>query len=220
MRILLTVDFDYFIVDTAEQGRPLWPDLGKAYWKQRWQQANGNIANEVYLNGREKDFWGHLKRAFILDADAPVLVADSHEEAYWMAQAAKCDTVYSFDQHTDLGYQNVDPRKMESELLSCENWLGKLIVERKIKKARIVLPNQGDRRLLTEQKELLGYGGRWCILYKIANLRFPREADVLRTPKASVAAIMIARSGAWVPPWYDVNFRDFVSELNEVMFNR
>ena len=44
------------------------------------------------------------KNIFDLNNIEKVIVSDSHKVAYELAKVAKCEEVYNFDSHTDLGY--------------------------------------------------------------------------------------------------------------------
>jgi hypothetical protein len=138
--------------------------------------------------------------------------ADSHMFGYRTLERAKYagsvgyrPHVVHFDAHHDLGYAQSKPR------IDCGNWLTHAIQDGLVQSLTVVYPDWRGLRELADSHmpELLQS------LRKRAPVEFLTYSDWVQqqAPRIDVQHIMVARSGAWVPPWFDSMFDTFVQEL-------
>lgn len=200
---LLSVDWDYFVfTDRTCQGsylenkRSLIDDWYKRYII--FKQNGTDIKKSYRLSPGFRSFWEKIKEFFRITNRAKVYVSDSHRLSYKIAAESKADTVYLFDAHSDLGYGGMTALNFE---VNCANWLGKLFRDGIISRAVIVYSPY-----TSENPEY----------FKAMNRRYNIEYADFNTLKRGVeiSAVHVCRSGAWVPPWFDDNFMEFVNLLN------
>lgn len=202
MGCLLSVDWDYFVyckdtklnsfLENKKNVIDLW------YKKYFYFQEKGININKYYdLSLEIKTFWQKIKSKFNISNDAKVFVSDSHKLSYNIAKTFKCDIVYLFDSHSDLGYGGIDSLDFE---VNCANWLGKLFKDKYIKKAYIVYSKH------TLEKPIF-----FESINKIYNIKYLSFENI--NTNIPITAIHVCRSGAWTPPWYDNKFFEFVNQL-------
>lgn len=121
---------------------------------------------------------------------APLIVAESHSQIWGLLEQHRDHAVLSFDQHHDHGYGSTETPKE----VDCSNWAMAAQDYLDIP-TTVVYPKW--RNDIPE-----GPGAR----------TFPAFFD---RPWAlpEVSAVFVCRSGAWVPPWVDDRFTDFVQNL-------
>lgn len=199
---LLSIDWDYFIstqnqnvMSYAENKRTIL-DL----WYKRYFQAksSGKDFQKGFQLSPEVDrFWNKIKKIFLFDQNVKVYVSDSHALSYEIAKKYKCDELYLFDAHSDLGYGGLSSLNFE---VNCANWVGQLLKNKDIKKAHIIYSPYTFEKPEYFQP-----------MNKHFNIDYPKRNNLKNGIKASV--IHICRSGAWSPPWFDKNFVSFVNAL-------
>jgi len=198
----LSVDWDYFIFTEAacqgsylENKKSLIDEWYKRYIISR--RTGTDITKSYRLCPEFRSFWMKIKEYFIISDSAKVYVSDSHRLSYKIAADNEADTVYLFDAHSDLGYGGMSALNFE---VNCANWLGKLLQDKIIKKAVIFYSPY-----TSENPEY----------FKAMNINFNIEyADINSLKRGiGISAVHICRSGAWVPPWFDDEFTEFVDML-------
>jgi len=200
---LLSVDWDYFIFTQSEyQGSYLENKRSLIdEWYKRFiisKQSGKDIRKSYRLCPEVRSFWANIRKYFKISGKAKVYVSDSHSLSYKIAKEIKADSVYLFDAHSDLGYGGTASLSFE---VNCANWLGKLLKEKSIDSANIFYSPY-----TTENPDYFRHMNmRYNISYE--------KLDSLK-PRIAVSAVHICRSGAWVPPWFDENFLQFINELN------
>ncbi|WP_041587569.1 hypothetical protein [Thermoanaerobacterium thermosaccharolyticum] len=204
VRSLLSIDWDYFIPlkrdwlnSYVENKRSI-----EAIWYKRYIKSvlkGEDLEKSVDTTSVLNDFWVKIKEHFDFIRNIKVFVSESHMLSYYIAKANKCEEVYSFDTHADLGYAGMSSVNFE---LNCANWLGKLLNEGKIKRAHIIYsPHTFER-----PEDFKDFN-------KLFSIQYYRDIDVLPEGIYTVA-IHICRSGAWTPPWLDNKFEKFIKNLN------
>lgn len=200
---LLSVDWDYFVfTESTYQGsylenkRSLIDEWYKRYIISR--QKGKDLRDLYRLSPEFRSFWKKIKEYFKFSDSTKVYVSDSHSLSYEIAAKNHADTVYLFDAHSDLGYGGMSALNFE---VNCANWLGKLLKEGIIERAFIIYSPY-----TAENPEY----------FKAMNSRFNITYTGLDSLKrwSDVSAIHICRSGAWVPPWFDGEFMEFVGILD------
>ena len=141
MKALLTIDWDYFMpyvgyfnLSYLENRRNIDKHWYKLYLEKK--QCGIDITKEMVV-GKEKDnFWTNISKYFNFSSIDKIIVSDSHKIAYDLAKVTKCEEVYNFDSHTDLGYGGLESLNYE---VNCANWLGKLLNEGWVRRGNIIL---------------------------------------------------------------------------------
>lgn len=201
-RALLSVDWDYFIF-TKEGNLGSYienTDTTIKLWYKRYilSKAQGiNIQNSFKLSPETNTFWKRMRKHFSFTKDTVVYVSDSHVLSYDIAKDHRCNIVYLFDAHSDLGYGGLSSLNFE---VNCANWLGKLLKENKISQANIIYSPY-----TVEKPEY------FKDINNAFNIRYLNLSQLGTSIK--VYAVHICRSGAWTPPWYDEEFIQFVKAL-------
>lgn len=205
MKDLLSIDWDYFIATRSGQCLSYSETKRTAVdlWYKRYLRLKAygkNIQNLYYLSPDVKEFWTQIKAVFQIDERAKVYVSDSHMLSYNIAEHHRCQRVYLFDAHADLGYSV--PKSLEFEV-NCGNWLGRLLKEKIIQSAHIIYSP------FTNEKPT-----NFAELNRIYAISYPTLEQLKQEkPISNVTAVHICRSGAWTPPWYDYDFKQFVEDL-------
>ncbi|GFN34765.1 hypothetical protein [Tepidimicrobium xylanilyticum] len=201
---ILSIDWDYFI--------PLKREWTGSYmennryrnlkWYERYfdyKRKGQNLETTVNVDSNLlNSFINDINTKFKLDK-ANIYVSDSHKTSYYIAKENKCNTIYSFDAHTDLGYGGLNSLQFE---VNCANWLGKLLWESFIDTAYIILSPYSF-----EHKDQ----------FKEINSKFNIEYITMDEIKdlPDISFIHIARSGAWTPPWLDHHLFYLIDSFNK-----
>lgn len=201
-KALLSVDWDYFIYTKKENWGSYIENSNTTVnlWYKRYilSKAQGvNIQDSFQLSSEVSTFWDKIKEHFIFVKGTKVYVSDSHALSYEIAVNQNCDIVYLFDAHSDLGYGGLSSLDFE---VNCANWLGKLLKDGQISEANIIYSPY-----TTEKPEYFKQ------INNAFNIRYLdlSELDI----NIEVCTVHICRSGAWVPPWFDERFIQFINAL-------
>lgn len=217
--VLLTVDWDFFVREdpTWDLGHIETPFFADFMWVARaasFASVGKDLRREMdptrHALPRPNLFWDALQRIAHLDFSkvSRVIVGDSHLVAgvYFldpgmMGRSARDLVVVNFDAHHDCGYKKVPPGTM-----TCDNWLKKILLYNPGMKAKVVYPQwkgmadwNRDRLPKSIQKRV--QPGVWG--------HEPFTGELAGT----VEQIVIARSSAWTPPFFDVEFGKFVMDI-------
>lgn len=201
MSSLITIDWDYFMnYMSTWNGSYIENDnnINKHWYKTYYEEKKRGIDITKIMNVGEEvnDFWSKLKQNVNFKKDTKLLLTESHLAAYKIAIENNVDSVFSFDSHSDLGYEGLDSFKFE---VNCADWLGKLLYEEKIKEANIIY-GPYTNEFKEEFKEINeAYNVNYLNLDKI---KCDNSCDVIH----------ICRSGCWSAPWLDNKFKAFVFE--------
>lgn len=218
---LLVVDWDFFF--PSKEGDPaidetgewmLW-DWGHSetmsfmlehIWIGRAAAFKANGIPRPEMNSEWMDFWDR----FNIHEEAVLYFADSNSQAYdptvQSSWAAKTGSVWLYDAHHDSGYNKTVPEIFERGTVTCEDWM---------------VPYRYQH-----QAELHVRYPRWKhwafeVEPEAAIPGLDRQFDDGEPNPVEFHTIFVCRSGAWVPPWCDEDFHDFVyaapvGELYEV----
>lgn len=197
---LLVVDFDFF-VPIPEQGPRAalfdWGHLEAEFfihdvWPARAAHLQMAGADLPQAEGHTT-FWSRFTfadqvRLLVAESNAAVVGSDA------IPRFGEADEVWLFDAHHDAGYGNTDPLEVaRGGRLTCEDWM--------------VLP---------------------ALCGATLHVRYPQWRTVaMREPEPTVAVdrqfddgqpdqepfdvVFVCRSGAWVPPWCDPAFFEFIN---------
>lgn len=214
-RVFLSVDFDYFCreEDEWDWGHSENSDMfNEIAWMSRTRWYEETLL-EKYANPHPVKFWDKLiELGFNFDDCESLSVANSH---LWAAPdfLDLCPgevTIVNFDAHHDMGYLSWKQLKKEwldKGRIDCSNWLLVLMHQLQTLRAAVVYP---------EWKGLREIKGRpsWKNSKSI-DARFQYgvyDEEFVRSLAGSVVGIFIAKSSAWMPPWHDEAFAEFVLE--------
>lgn len=202
---LLSVDWDYFFPNPfhgAANPKPLsslylydWghnetPFYIEGVWPGRavsFLQAGVELPS---LHHSYTNFW----RKFKFTRSCKLYLAESHSQAARPEVRRGVRRVMNFDAHHDCGYTSRDYIDAVRGRIHCGNWM---------------LAYNG-------RADLEVYYPPWRVRRdtSIINAQCPFSAlkagrRVFREP---VSRVFVCRSGAWVPPWHDAAFDEFVKE--------
>lgn len=181
----------------------------------------------VHGHPKPDSFWNLLSQlGYDFDEYLPFVVDDSHAGAgpffnhiAEMDLDEPADVIVNFDAHHDLGYCEWERLHgmVEQEVCTCDMWLGALLSWWPTLQARIVFPDwMKDEWTIEEQAENVQKKLPRKILSRVKMGFFTAEngtvSPIVIEPRErlSVTAIFVCRSGAWVPPWLDEDFIEFV----------
>jgi len=239
----LSVDYDFFVRSLIEWD---WSHKESPFFRSGfiWQtriapflmqglDLREEMSPAKHARPLPSSFWSVLEQLGYNFGEPPVfVVADSHSGAgpifnqmadEWFGEPA--DVLINFDAHHDLGYCEWSRinQLIEEETCTCDMWLGALMTWWPSLESRIVFPDWMK--------------AEWTIKEQMDSIRkdLPKElwsrvemgyftaddgtvSDVVIKPgeKLDVQAVFVCRSGAWVPPWLDEDFIEFVEEGTQV----
>lgn len=169
-----------------------------------WQARYGSI--DLYKECDIKKYADFLpiellfklkKLGFKFKTNFEMQIADSHKYAYDMIKEMGKTNVYNFDAHHDLW--------REGKTVDCGNWLWKATMEGLVKYIHWVAPtwskefNNGNEYWFNSNAKYKEYiDGHYFNDFKLA--KKPVEVD----------GLFICRSGCWVPPHCDEDFKNMV----------
>ncbi len=203
-KTILSIDFDFFVREKLEWdwGHRESPLFIETIWPIRASTmlAKGlDFAAEAGIIGKPSELISDLEnQKWKFRKDFKLSIAESHSSAYYSLKGKKNLEIINIDAHHDISYGQTDS-------LSCGNWIYRLALEGSVKKVTIVYPEwRKEQNFDYPSDEVLSdlrnLGVEVDIVYGIQSVE----------PK-TVSEVFIARSGAWVPPWTDNEFMDFIS---------
>jgi len=207
--VVLSIDFDFFIKEDIsydwghrENGLfigPIWPIRAMQLLSQGIDPLKdvGLVEDPSELPVSLKKLgWKFCKQSRLS-------IAESHASAYHALKYHTNLEIINIDAHHDICYG-------QDEKLDCGNWIYMLAKEGRVKKVTIVYPlwrksehdAEMDSDYLSNEsvKKLTSLGVEVDVVYGID-----------KTHPRKVREVFIARSGAWVPPWTDDEFLQFIS---------
>ncbi|RDY24115.1 arginase [Romboutsia maritimum] len=149
-----------------------------------------NVADEA--NG----FWEMLKKRIKFPKSTKIVVSESHAMAYYIAKENGCDSVYSFDAHSDLGYGGIKSLDFE---VNCANWLGKLLNDKIVSDAKIIYSPYTNENPNDFEEINNSFDISYC---GISDISCKNVSPIIH----------ICRSGCWSAPWLDKKLLDFVEK--------
>lgn len=206
---LLVIDWDYFFpVDPYGKNWQLF-DWGHSegfsfmqnhIWTIRAADFDRAGVARPQVNDEWRDFW----ERFTFHEDTVLFYADSNSQAYHedVRGEGPYAQVWLYDAHHDSGYETPIEEIIKSGKLSCEDWM------------------VGYR--LTQQAELHVRYPRWKAWAMEAEpepiVPVDRQVDDFGPNPLEFHTVMVCRSSAWVPPWGDGKFWDFITDapVNEI----
>lgn len=200
--VLLSIDWDYFMpyvrnfkCSLRENRRNAIKNWYKLYFDDKDEGID--VVKKLRIGNIINGFVSKLKSRFNISPQTKIIITESHKEAYEIAEESGLKEVYSFDSHSDLGYEGVKSLDFE---VNCANWLGKLLKDHLIYYAGIVyspytIERPGDFEEINNTFHVRYY--TWNSI--------PKEE--------SVPIIHICRSGPWTAPWLDNKFSNFIKEF-------
>lgn len=232
---VLDIDFDAFIreppvLDWGHSEMGLFQDI---VWHPRamgWASNPHFNLGEILTppNGPHLEgFWDRMARAgWQFTGKTWGIAGDSHATVGVQLLDRLLDgsdapiTIYHVDAHHDLGYSDIQVgRLLETEQFSCDSWLYLLPhhLEGCVEKIVVVYPewrrepcpvskmriDEGYEELLQRRAEDL-----WQIGCELEIVYW----NDLVIPEDHIDGITMAQSSAWVPPWFDAQFEQWVEQ--------
>lgn len=202
-KTILSIDFDFFVKEKLEWdwGHKESPLFIEVVWPIRASTmlAQGlDIIAETSVIGNPEDLIRDLEKLkWEFRKKFKLSIAESHSSAYYALKGKKNLEIINIDAHHDITYG-------QTEHLNCGNWIACLALEGSVSKVTIVYPEWRKKDNFDYPSDntleiLDKLGVEVNIVYGIESL----------APK-TISEVFIARSGAWVPPWTDDSFMDFI----------
>jgi hypothetical protein len=207
MRNLLVVDFDYFFVNPLEGG--IFGD--DTFWLYDWGHRESELYRTIIWPSRAAAFWANDRQLpgvvipdnwwgrFNISPDATCTVSDSNMYSGVMEPGDSYDHVWLFDAHHDLyrieTQEEADKWAAAGGPISCEDWM--------------FAHHQRGSKL----------HWRWPQWHKAAKgmrdsipkfVNCDARKDDMGKLDMKFDAVSVCRSGCWVPPWCDEDFKHFV----------
>lgn len=202
----LIVDWDYFFFIN-----PLWdwghnenhpPALQDALWHGR---AADFLMRDKALPTVEagwQDFWQGNRLLFgstlyVADSNVYAIAAIDRTFGHDLSNVG----IWLFDQHHDSGYHGQESWDHASKYgLTCENWMLPLWLRQpgRRRNIHVVYPEHRDDAFDSEPQPAIPIDRRFVFDYQ--QEEFPAFYDM----------VFVCRSGAWVPPWCDDQFNQFI----------
>jgi hypothetical protein len=202
---VLSVDWDYFFpVKTTDKDEWMLYDWGAReapfFIDQIWATREAAFLRAgkplPMTSGEEKGFWKRFKfssdaKLFISESHVHMCHADVWEEIGFGAN------ILNFDAHHDAGYKDADMTTpfTKDGAIHCGNW----VIPHSLlggNKTSLVYPNWKKDAFKQEPKP---------------TLTLKRKFDDGKDYSKPFDVVFVCRSGAWVPPWVDDDFRKFVA---------
>jgi hypothetical protein len=201
---LLVVDFDSFFPVVEREAQERFPGEAHLYdWGHAespffitgvWTiRAEPFVRHDVPLprtSGQEAGFWDR----FTISPDATCYYADSNCRALRSQVRAGVSQVWLYDAHHDSGYQNDLDQAIMRDAWTCENWMAALYLMGA--ELHMRYPQWRHYALADEPEPYVPVD---------------RAVDDGSSPPVTFDRVFVCRSGAWVPPWLDEDFLEFVA---------
>lgn len=223
MTALLTVDWDFFnrrLFEAADRTPEDRGQLGLWDWGHReapfflfdvWPiRAAGFLRAGLPLpgtTGEEVAFWARCA----IRPDARLFYGESHVLAAHQRIAKGVTEVVNVDAHHDAGYRRPHPEKVDvprwardeppdvPDSLDCGNWAYRYLLAEA--RYRVVYPRWRD---VASDKH-----PDWRTVEQTVD----RGGEITSQSGRPFDTVYVCRSGAWVPPWNDPQFRRFLYTL-------
>jgi len=192
---ILSVDWDYFFpcmdnYDWCHSERSFMLDL---IWSTRvgaFDLLTKQKAIETLVPKDYEEFWAKMRFAF----PQQLIIAETHVDLYHILSGCVSVSIWNFDAHHDLGYENDNRR------LNCGNWANHLLKEERMGEYHVIYPSW--RKEFPETKNE----------YMSINNTMRRVEIHHEIPKLPLFnVIFICRSSAWTPPWRDNCWMKFIN---------
>lgn len=216
---LLVVDWDTFFPNPMEAdcspdsiGQPGGPELSGAFlydWGHSesmsdqvqaslWSSRAAAFYRSEYsflptMNEEWEGFW----KRFRYSSDCTIHAADSNSQAAAPDIMAGITDVFLYDAHHDAGYdgRSTIEKVVERGKVSCEDWMVAYYLLNNINVERLHVRYPAWKHTALEEKP---------------DLAVDRTFDEHQDDGVRFDRVFVCRSGAWVPPWEDGKFRDFL----------
>ncbi len=216
MNNVMSIDFDFWLempefenLDWAFREAPIFIDMMWAIRASNALAAGKDLRKICRMpddEPRPREFAELLDEHKISRGRSKVAISESHIMAYkWFEELDDMHIIH-IDAHHDLGYRDRSDDKVD-----CGNWLRFLINEGKVSKLTMIYPKWRQRQLdewkLAEAEIRESIKIPLDVHYGLEHL--PRDITIKK--------ILLARSGAWVPPWLDRDFMSLALSLSPTM---
>jgi hypothetical protein len=208
---LLVIDWDYFFPtpegkeeQSAEEfflydwghSEGFGP-LNDALWVDRAAAFKINNVARPQMNLEWTDGWWER---FNIDPRATLFYADSNVQAM-EADPGMIGQVWLYDAHHDSGYTRSLEEIVESGKVSCEDWM--VAYHLRGAELHVRYPRWKPWAMTAEQGP---------------SIEVDRQVDDFAPNPVEFHSVFVCRSGAWVPPWADQEFWDFITDapVNEL----
>jgi hypothetical protein len=209
---LLVVDWDFFFVNPLHNGNVTDRTLLLYDWKHLeapffvndiwWSRLHGFVMNDLPLPmaSNVEGFWDRfgLDEAVLMVADSNLYAGLIQPSSIGDFEAERWNRIDLFDAHHDSGYKIRSLAEYEQRgTVSCEDWM-----------------LEHAKRGVTD---LHVHYPAWLTAAFSADpqpaIEIDRRIDDGQPVDVSYDAVFVCRSGAWVPPWCDQQFADFVKSF-------
>lgn len=239
----LSVDFDYFVrsLGSWDWGHRESPFFQSGFiWQTRVApfimqgvDLREEMDPETYAEPKPSQFWDDLQDLnYNLDIAPVFAVGDSHagaapffDEVARRITGEPADVLINFDAHHDLGYcewARINEMLKEG-VCTCDMWLCALMKWWPQLESRIVFPDWMKEEYIIE-KQLKSLEALPRDVTSRVDMDFFSDDEEEINPvviesgeQLDVQAVFVCRSSAWVPPWLDEDFVQFVRDGEDEM---
>ena len=240
----LSVDFDFFVRslakwDWSHKEAPFF--RGGFIWQTRvapFVMQGVDLRTEmdpaIHASISPSLFWRFLEQVGYNFTNTDFyIVADSHagatpifNQVAHVQGDTPADVLVNFDAHHDLGYCDWARLQgmFEKKECTCDMWLCSLMKQWPDLESRIVFPDwmREESSIPKQKKQVRDLLPR--DLWSRVKMDFFTTIDGTISPiviepdeELDVQCVFVCRSGAWVPPWLDADFIDFVGDGSKVI---
>lgn len=219
--VYLNIDWDFFVQEDPswDWGHAeialfqdiMWPIRAMSFAAQGLNLREEMSPNRSYPAPKDLSTFLIQTMGLKFAPNCSVIVQDSHGKAgqYYVEQ----DLVVNIDAHHDCGYHDraVLQRRWAEGQLEAGSWLWDLLVRHPSLEARVLYPawKQWVDYEGTDFEATLTNAMRERLQFNVVD----EDTDYSEYQGAIVTDIFLARSGAWTPPWTDVQFNELEHKL-------
>jgi len=204
---LLSVDWDYFFPSGEKTDQwALWDwghsekhggELLQVLWQSRAVGFRHYGLDLPTTSGEELTFWSRFR----FSADCELYVGDSHKGAIRPEISDEITAVWNYDAHADCGYhKDALKNAKRDQRVACEDWLLGYHIVNGLKGSDLHVRYPSWRSYAMEDEPTP----------PLKNV--DRQVDDGKPVDVVFDRIFVARSGAWVPPWLDDKWEQFIQD--------
>ena len=229
--VIVSIDFDFFVREPVildwGHSEAMSPELLEMIWAARRFGMTPKATQALVPESgpRPVEFWGALEGLGFSLVDALAFFSDSHEvggrQIFECLDKTMRYDLFHFDAHHDLGYRESPEGILlgSSKWPSCEDWLIQYALKsRRIDTVNVVYPEWRREPCplsgipAAEVSSVVELGEQVKALERVGTSLDVLFWEDLEPEPCTVEFICVARSPAWVPPWFDDEYAVLLDE--------
>lgn len=232
---ILDIDFDFFVREHPQLGWTHSEGRVELFQEAVWVNNalglvlagldGGALLSSPHDPGPTEFFQRLSDKGWMFASDVRVLISNSHAvvgtDLLNHITRRKFETLYHFDAHHDMGYSERAERKARIKgEVDCANWLYAIGLTGCVENIALIYPEWRRRTdggiipvsageacddILRQRKIVLAQKG------VALSWHYWGDVEAQTPPREEIGLITICQSAAWVPPWMDQRFEEFVA---------